>query len=322
MLAATACGGAAVTPPDEGPNGGDTAVAYVPGQSYFGRREYVEYIAGDIPIILSAPHGGDLTPAEIPDRTTSRCGTSPVVLADRNTRELVLQIRDAIEDRFGGKAHVVINHLHRRKMDANRNLPEAACGDARAAQAWQEFQTFLEEAGDSVVKEHGRGWYMDIHGHGHAIQRVELGYLLLGQQLDLSDEALAGEVAWQDTSSIRTTSEASPLSFPELLRGPASLGALYVENGFRTVPSPADPSPKGEPYFSGGYNTRRHACGAEAAQFGGDPGGMVCGVQIEGNYDGLRDTHANRERFAEATAVVLGSYLSRHWDIHLDSISP
>ena len=41
---------------------------YEPGSSYFGRSNYVEYIAGDMPLIVSAPHGGTLHPLEIADR--------------------------------------------------------------------------------------------------------------------------------------------------------------------------------------------------------------------------------------------------------------
>ena len=42
---------------------------YVPGQTYFGRNQYIEYIAGDLPVIVSAPHGGGEEPDEIPLRT-------------------------------------------------------------------------------------------------------------------------------------------------------------------------------------------------------------------------------------------------------------
>jgi hypothetical protein len=41
---------------------------YEPGVSYFGRREYVEYIPGRLPVVLSAGHGGRLLPDEIPAR--------------------------------------------------------------------------------------------------------------------------------------------------------------------------------------------------------------------------------------------------------------
>lgn len=43
---------------------------YLPGVSYFGRRDYVEYIPGELPVVLSVPHGGALTPTEISDRTS------------------------------------------------------------------------------------------------------------------------------------------------------------------------------------------------------------------------------------------------------------
>src|SRR5262249_16761368 len=33
---------------------------YTPGQSYFGRNNYIEYIAGNSPLILSAAHGGNV----------------------------------------------------------------------------------------------------------------------------------------------------------------------------------------------------------------------------------------------------------------------
>src|SRR5687767_11336325 len=40
-----------------------TGSAPVAGTTYFGRNSYVEYIAGNIPLIISAPHGGVETPA-------------------------------------------------------------------------------------------------------------------------------------------------------------------------------------------------------------------------------------------------------------------
>jgi hypothetical protein len=51
------------------------AQSFVPGQTYHGRSNYIEHIAGKLPIILSAPHGGGLTPGKIPNRTNcTTCG--------------------------------------------------------------------------------------------------------------------------------------------------------------------------------------------------------------------------------------------------------
>lgn len=289
----------------------------MPGTSYFGKTEYIEYVAGNAPVIYTAPHGGALAPADIPDRTAARCGGSATTTTDLNTAELVRAMQQRHFARYGTYPHIVINHLARRKLDANRTDPEAACGSAAAETALKEWHAFIDAAKATVLASSGRGWYMDMHGHGHAKQRLELGYLLSAAQLGLSDATLDGNRAFQDTASMRTVSELTPLSFSALLRGPASLGALYAANGFPSVPSPADPSPGADDYFSGGDDTRRHTCGAEASALGGVTAGMICGVQIEANLMGVRDTPVNRDRFADVTASVIGAYLNANWGLRL-----
>jgi hypothetical protein len=320
LVAAGACSSGSTAPP-----GGDTTGTtprptippgpYVPGRSYFGRNGYIEYVAGNAPLIYTAPHGGGLTPAEIPDRTAARCGGSATTSTDLNTEDLVRAMQRRHFARSGTYPHIVINHLARRKLDANRTEPEAACGSAAAVVALGEWHAFIDVAKATVIARSGKGWYMDMHGHGHVKQRLELGYLLTSGQLSLADAALDANRAFQDTASMRVVSEATPLTFSALLRGPTSLGSLYAANGFPSVPSAADPSPGADDYFSGGDDTRRHACGAEASALGGATGGSICGVQIETNLTGVRDSPANRDRFADVTAVVLQQYLASHWNL-------
>jgi len=99
-------------------------------------------------------------------------------------------------------------------------------------------------------------------------------------------------------------------SFSALLPGPTSRGSLYAAAGFPSIPSSTDPSPHGDPYLSGGYNTQRFGC---------PDGSNVCGLQIEANFTGVRDDAISRARFAEATARVLETYLAMHWGIRLTS---
>lgn len=320
MLVVVAC----ATPPTEPETGIVTGppVAiphgpYEPGRSYFGRNDYVEYIAGNAPVILTAPHGGALAPASIPDRLAAACGGAATTGTDLNTVELAKAMQAGYFARFGAYPHVVVMHLARRKVDANRVGQESHCGNADAGIANQQWHDFIDAAKRTVLLSHGRGWYMDMHGHRHEIQRLELGYLLTGGQLELDDAVLDATLALEDTASIQTMSRTSSLSFSAMLRGESSLGTLYVENGFRALPSSSEPKAAGNPYFSGGDNTRRHSCGAEATPFGGASGGMICGVQIEANFTGVRDTPANRERFAEVTALVLEQFLRTHWGVEL-----
>ncbi len=279
---------------------------YVAGQSYYGRRGYIEYVAGDLPIVLAAPHGGYERPDEIPDRTWGK------VDRDRQTQELARAIGTGIHGRSGGHAHVVINRLHRAKLDANRELVEAAQGNAYAEWAWTEFHGFIETAKQAVVERDGRGLYLDLHGHGHELQRLELGYLLSASELELSDAELE-QPYYVNKSSIRTLAQEADSGFAALLRGPLSLGGLLQAAGYPSVPSPAYPDPAGQPYFSGGYNTARH---------GSRTGGSISGVQLEANWVGVRDSPGNREAFSAGLAEVLETYLSEHFRLDLSGVAP
>ncbi|MEX2381297.1 MAG: hypothetical protein WD490_02850, partial [Opitutales bacterium] len=223
-----------------------------PGGSLFGRENYIEYRVGNLPLILTSGHGGDILPSEIADRTWGSRGT------DRNTRQLTEAIAAEIFERTGRHPHVVISHLRRLKLDPNREIEEAAQGDPLAEQAWTEFHDFIRTARAAAAEEFGFGFLMDIHGHGHDVQRVELGYALSASQLNQSVATLE-QPGWGWDSSLRTLLLRRPgVGFPELLRGPRSLGHLFNLGGIPTWPSPEFPSPDNEPFFSGGYITRNH----------------------------------------------------------------
>ena len=229
-------------------------------------------------------------------------------MTDLNTGELARAVDSALVRLTGKHAHVVIVRLHRLKLDANRDLTEGAQGDAEAEQAWQDFHRFLADAKGAVTQRYTGGLYLDLHGHGHAIQRLELGYLLTPAELRQPDDSLNHHQPYETSSSIRTLSVRSPLSFTELLRGPTSLGALLEREGFPAVPSDATPDPGDDEYFDGGFNTVAHGCRG---------GGVICGVQIEANRVGVRDTEANRARFATALARVLDRYLELHTGVDI-----
>ncbi len=270
---------------------------YTPGQAYFGRNQYVEYDAGELPIILSAPHGGHELPAEIPDRTW---GTTSY---DTNTQELLRELYVALYQRTGKYPHVIINRLHRRKLDANREVVEAAQGNVYAIQAWNEFHTFIGAARQAVLRTSGKGVLVDLHGHGHTIQRAEVGYLLSSGELALPDDSLNMPV-FAGMTSIRTLAGSRPGGLAALLHGSLSLGTFLENRGYPAVPSTMQRSPGGDPYFTGGYITERH---------GSLPGGTVDAVQIELNYTGVRDTEDNYKRFAQVLAGILEDFVQIHY---------
>lgn len=282
---------------------------YTPGQSYTGRNGYIEYIAGNTPFIFTAPHGGSLTPSEIPDRTEALCDTTAIVTrADANTEDLVREIQSAFFSRTGKYPHVIINRLYRGKLDPNRSLRTGACGDPEAEIAWNEYHDFTDSAKAKVLRDYGRGWYTDIHGHGHEIQRLELGYLLEATDLEQTDATLDGSLSYENESSFRTFSANTTVKFSDVLRGPGSLGTLLRQAGYPSVPSDSMPDPGGNPYFSGGYSLQRHGCAG---------GGNLCGLQIEHNYTGVRDNATNRAAYAAALVRAYETHLAQNFSFSL-----
>ncbi|NLE34552.1 MAG: T9SS type A sorting domain-containing protein [Bacteroidales bacterium] len=274
--------------------------AYVPGNSYFGRADYIEYVAGNLPLIISVPHGGGLTPAEIPDRT---CGDESVT--DLYTIELAQSIRAEIMEITGCTPHMVICHLKRTKLDANRNVDIAACGNEFAETAWNEYHLFLDSAKVSVKRLSGKGLLIDLHGHGHSIQRLELGYQLSADQLRYPD-AMLNEPEIINLSSIRNLAlyNITNLMHSELLRGFYSLGTLFASRGYPAVPGIDEPYPlSGEPYFSGGYISERH---------GSLLTGTVDAIQVECNQE-VRFEKTARNAFGTAFAGILLDHLIRHY---------
>lgn len=265
-----------------------------PHDILFGSRRFIEYQPGALPLVIAAPHGGREKPADIPDRTQG------VVDMDANTQELARAVVEAVQAAAGGRPHLVVCHLHRSKLDANRDLSEAAQGNALASQAWHEHHGFIDEACRKAVKDHGVAFLIDMHGHGHPDPRVELGYLLNAADLAQDGQVLNSPAVVQK-SSLRWMVEKRGIPHMELLSGPFSLGALLEHEGFPATPSPGKPVP-GTPFFRGGYTIFRH-CKAEAG---------VTGLQIEAYRPRLRDTAASRQRFAEALAASLKTYFVRN----------
>lgn len=276
---------------------------YQSGNSYYGRESYIEYHAGNLPIILSAPHGGRLTPDEINDRTY---GT---LVTDDNVYELTKTIMDSMIVRFGGYPHVILCKLKRTKLDANRDSVEAAQEDKYALRAWQEYHHYIEVAKKKITDDHGSGLFLDIHGHGKNPDgfydlRTWLGYLISSDELDQSDVALNTN-SYQSKSSISSWVDSSSYSFIEVLRGSVSFGSILDSLGYKSLPSVNDSSPSGMRYFSGGYNTARH---------GSRNGGIISAIQIELPKPGIRENQSTWSNFSKS----INSAISEYYTIHLN----
>lgn len=145
--------------------------AETPG-SQFNEKHYIEYIPGTLPLVIGAPHGGNLKPSSIPDRTFG------VVDQDASTQEMARMLREALLKKTGGAPAMVISLLHRSKLDPNREIKEAAQDQPEAEKAWKDWQAFIVKAKARVMEQFGVGLYIDLHGQRHPEGRIELGYMI------------------------------------------------------------------------------------------------------------------------------------------------
>ena len=281
----------------------------------YGYNNYTEYIKGsdDTRIIISIPHGGYQRPDDIPDRSSGcydsatdtctwrhDCGETSSehckasILSDMYTTEIGVQLHKALHHLTGERPFLVRNSLHRRKLDANRDVDEAAMGVEDAVRAWNDFHGFLAEA-RGIINERSPGLVLDVHGQGHAEGWVELGYLFKSEELDQ-------DVLNFTASSIRSVAERNDDNDDKLIRGSTSVGGLLQWKGYKSVPSSAHPGPAGGRYYSGGYITQ---------VYGSKDGGRVDCIQLE-NPRHVRNAD-NYTMYADTLAFVVDMYMARFY---------
>jgi hypothetical protein len=226
---------------------------------------------------------------------------------DSNTQDLARRIAAEVKKATGKQMPLVVSHLHRSKLDPNREIKEAAQGDLMAEKVWGEYHAFIDEALKASIERHGLAFFIDLHGQSHPDVRVELGYLHSVPDYEKPATVLNSPEFIKEGSLALIMRLNPGLDYTALLHGPESLGELLEKRGFHSTPSPRMPVPS-LPYYRGGYTTFRHI----------PENPMVAGLQIEANRVRLRDTPEGRQRFAEALVSALEVYLPRFLKMKLN----
>lgn len=272
----------------------------VPAPTPLDPSGWVDAFDGTLPLVLVAPHGGDQSPDSLPTRDCMDC----VTVNDANTAALAYAISDAFHARIGRRPFVVVNRLHRRKFDANRDMTEATDSYTRLDTMWRFWHQNIDSAKARATRVHPRALLLDLHGHAHSIARIEIGYLLTASHLRETDEQLSLRLGNSSIARLDSVGLAGARG-AAMLRGPLALGSRLATLGYASVPSNADPAPLvGQDYFNGGYNTQRH---------GSLVAGTMDAIQLEHHFTGVRDTPESRAAYAEALVTALLAYLEDHY---------
>ncbi|SFB83306.1 hypothetical protein SAMN05421747_101404 [Parapedobacter composti] len=268
------------------------------GQVFFDEPRWTECVVGDMPLIISAPHGGAVRPAHVPDRTCPNA----TVGTDLYTMELARDIAEELYQTYGVRPYLIINHLHRIKIDQNREINEATCGNEEMKVIWHNFHHYIDTALATAVNKFGRALYIDLHGHAHEKHRLELGYRLNASDLGHVYTNTNITALTAKSTLVNLVGMAPSFNLRDLIIGDHAFGTLMANEGVPSVPSKQDPYPmSGEPFFNGGYNSDRYT----SVHYPG-----VYGFQIECHRPGVRNPE-DRPEFAKKFAKVVVDFLEK-----------
>jgi N-formylglutamate amidohydrolase len=127
--------------------------------------KYITYIRGEMPLILSVPHGGTLLCREIPKRSHGILGI------DKNTIKLAQELINQIEEHFHKRGlkvkrpSYIFCNVSRSKIDLNRPIERAFNQKSELAkQIYNYYHKTIRETIDYNIKTNNQSLLMDIHG--------------------------------------------------------------------------------------------------------------------------------------------------------------
>jgi len=228
------------------------------------------------PVVFTSPHGGYNELVDIPPRTkdnSTYCDPSCIISRDSYSQEIARASANAFIRNYCKVPYVVINLLHRNRLDANREIGEAAFGNAIAEGAWFQFHNLTAVVQQMVVAQFGtvdvtnpnnmdvitgaRGILFDVHGYSgtdwvpdsgspssDGSPLVQWGYRFSASSLDTDMYCPLDEVSCSGSCSIGTYTHARFLpgqSAECLVRGPGSLGTRFSDHLVRSSLVGVDP---------------------------------------------------------------------------------
>jgi len=266
--------------------------AFEAGQSYFGDNHWIEYIPGTLPIIIGAPHGGELTPDDVPVFNDG-------LARDGGSQEYARAVAQSLYNLTGRYPHLIINHLARNRLNLNRAPEDDNQDNVLAMVAWGEFHQFIGQAKSWVEQACEKGLYFDFHTNGHEHGYVELGYLLTRDELNLGDS----QINLLSDTSLHQLANQEGHTLAEIVHGEFSLGEIMNgQYSVLTIPN-ATNIPFQHDYFTGGYNTRTH---------GSVNGGVIDAIQIESHFNYVNSGETTRLEYSLKLSQAIFQYVE-HW---------
>lgn len=248
-------------------------------QTSFDPAAYITVREGLIPIVISAPHGGDKLLPGVPHRVDTGQKFFAIV-RDQRTAELAERIAVHLAKNLGGEPYLVIARFDRRHVDANRAPPDAYTqpGDDGPKQVYRAFHTAIANATGEIDRRWGGGLLIDLHGQSRHPDTIIRG-----------------------TRNGETVKHLVSRHGADAVSGPASVFGALARLGYKIAPTGAA-NDNVEREFAGGHIVDTH---------GSSEGGRVDAIQIEvgSSYRGPERLDQTARHLAAAIAVFAKAHL-------------
>jgi N-formylglutamate amidohydrolase len=232
--------------------------------------EFIVVQAGDLPVILTAPHGG----TEMAGLPTRNGGTT---LRDAQTLELTQNLARGLAARLGAAPYVVAAKFSRKVIDANR-APAEAFEDASAQPLYNAYHAQISRfVADAKARFPAGVLLIDVHG-----QSAEPNAVVRGTR---------------NGATVRSLIERGGVA---ALIGPQSILGVLQAKGIQVIPANTPPPlPAEDSRYDGGFTVATYSRAA---------GGGINTIQLEIGA-ALRARASFSDDLADAIAAFARAYL-------------
>jgi N-formylglutamate amidohydrolase len=227
--------------------------------------------SGTIPIILSAPHGGEKPIPNCPERLGVGVDKFVTVI-DTRCDLLASKVAAALEKTMNGKPYLVTAQFLRKNVDVNRPAQDAYESPI-AKPYYDAYHQTLQQYRDAVQKEWGRGLLIDIHG-----------------------QAADSAAIYRGTNNGKTVRHMLDRFGRAGFVGEQSVMGRLEKAGYKVIPS-AESKEDEDRRFGGGYIV---------ATYGSKESGSIDAIQLE--TGGRMRTGKGMDEFATALAEAIAAY--------------
>jgi N-formylglutamate amidohydrolase len=189
---------------------------------------WVLSVRGTLPLVLTAPHGGQERVNGVPPRTR---GTTA---RDEGTHVLAEQVATKLSHHLGASPSLVVARFSRQYIDANRPPDEAY--EVPAAQAAYNL------------------YHAEIAKHVAALRHTHTHALLL----DIHGQSQVPNTTFRGTRTGLTTRRLLDRAGVAALQGPNSLLGALATQGLQVHPPLGAATLKEDPRYAGGYTVHRY----------------------------------------------------------------